>query len=73
MAPNFNEHREGGRRPLLSTSDVALVLGFRERTIRKMAFRGDIPGAVFVGIHVKFRPEVIAEFVAGAASEKGSH
>jgi excisionase family DNA binding protein len=49
---------------LLSPPDLARTLGFSVRTINRMARKGQIPGAVFIGPHVRFRPDLVAAFLA---------
>ena len=56
---------ENGNKKLLPPAEVAQILGFAIRTINRMARRGEIPGAVFIGSHVRFKPDAIAAFVDG--------
>jgi excisionase family DNA binding protein len=57
------ECRDGIQEKLLSPSELARVLGFSNRTINRMARRGEIPGTVFIGAHVRFKPEAVADFI----------
>jgi excisionase family DNA binding protein len=44
--------------------DVAIRLGYSTDTIKSWARQGKLPGAVFIGRHIRFDPQVIADFIA---------
>jgi excisionase family DNA binding protein len=53
---------------LLTSKLVGQILGFHARTVAQMGRRGELPGAVFIGRHVKFHETSIREFI-----ERGGH
>ena len=55
---------------LISPEEVAKLLNFSRRTIIRMAQRGELPGAVFIGSHVRFKPQEIARFIERGGSDR---
>jgi excisionase family DNA binding protein len=50
-------------RKLVRAFDVARVFGYSTSTIKKWAKDGKLPGAVFIGKHIRFDPEQVEEFI----------
>ncbi len=49
---------------LLSTADLARVLGVDDRTVRRMRDRGDLPPAIDLGSVLRWRPEDVERWLA---------
>jgi predicted DNA-binding transcriptional regulator AlpA len=56
------------REKLITPKALAQITGFHPRTISEMGKRGDIPGAVLIGNHVRFRAQSVYEFLDTAAT-----
>jgi predicted DNA-binding transcriptional regulator AlpA len=52
------------QRNLIRAYDVGLLLGYSTWTIKNWARNGRLPGAVFIGRHIRFDPAVIEQFIA---------
>ena len=48
---------------LITPRAVADITGFHPRTIAEMGKRGDIPGAVIIGRHVRFDAQSVNDFL----------
>ena len=48
---------------LMKPKAVADLTGFHPRTISEMGKRGDIPGAVLIGKHVRFHAQSVHAFL----------
>jgi predicted DNA-binding transcriptional regulator AlpA len=56
------------REKLITPKALAQITGFHPRTISEMGKRGDIPGAVLIGNHVRFHAQSVYEFLDVAAT-----
>jgi excisionase family DNA binding protein len=48
---------------LLTPQAIAEITGFHARTVSEMGKRGEIPGAVLIGRHVRFNPRSVHDFL----------
>jgi excisionase family DNA binding protein len=48
---------------LMTPRAIAEITGFHARTISEMGKRGEIPGAVLIGRHVRFNTRSVHEFL----------
>ena len=48
---------------LMTPQAIAEITGFHARTVSEMGKRGEIPGAVLIGKHVRFNPRSVREFL----------
>ena len=50
-------------RKLMTSKQVAEITGFHARTVSEMGRRGEIPGAVLIGKHVRFNARSVHDFL----------
>jgi excisionase family DNA binding protein len=55
--------RQVAVRKLVRAYDVGRLLGYSTATIKRWAREGKLPGAVFIGRHIRFDPNVVEAFV----------
>ena len=55
---------------LMTPKAIAAITGFHARTVSKMGRRGDIPGALFFGRHVRFRPQSVHDFLQDGSAPR---
>lgn len=55
---------------LISAFEVACALGYSTQTIIRRAREGKIPGAVFLGQSVRFRPSVVEAFIQAGGEQR---
>lgn len=48
---------------LMTPKAVAEITGFHTRTVSEMGKRGEIPGAVLIGKHVRFNARSVHDFL----------
>jgi excisionase family DNA binding protein len=48
---------------LMQPKELAAITGFHPRTISDMGKRGEIPGAVLIGKHVRFDAKSVRDFL----------
>lgn len=58
------------RNRLLSAPEVARITNLGTDTVRAMAKRGELPGAIFIGHHLRFDPDKLKEFFESGGSKQ---
>lgn len=48
---------------LMTPQAIAEITGFHARTVSEMGKRGEIPGAVLIGRHVRFNARCVHDFL----------
>ncbi len=55
--------------PLIGIKEIAERVGVSEKTVRRMRERGDLPPAIDLGSVIRWRPEVIEQWLAEREEE----
>jgi excisionase family DNA binding protein len=56
------------REKLLKAPEVAEITGLSPQLVRTMVKRGELPGAIYIGHHLRFDPEKLKAFFEAGGS-----
>lgn len=57
---------------LMTPQAIAEITGFHARTVSEMGKRGEIPGAVLIGKHVRFKTRSVHDFLERGGNLRAS-